>query len=403
MKKVLSLVLAVVMIMSVACAGMVSASAGAPTITVLIGDVDESGIIEITDATLIQRHLARLVTLSDTAKLAADADNDKEVSIIDATAIQRYLAKLTFSSDLGKYVDYYAPGTDASEYAAKKEYNGIDVSRWQGNIDWTKVKAAGIDFAMIRLGYGSSNGDNCGIDSYFVKNVTNAAKAGVDIGCYFYSYALTAEAAKKEAQFVVDVLKSYPGVFSYPIAFDLEDPSQTSLGKTVLTNMVVEFGTTLEDAGYYCTLYSNTGWLKYYLDDTVLARFDHWVAQWSATLSYSGSYGMWQYSSTGSVNGISGNVDLDIAYYNYPKIVRAANLNGFTRGPIREPIIPTGSNFSGDIDSGADKDTPTDTTIIVDDNNEAVCVEDYDGTATMMNSIRHAISEQRCGLYMDGQ
>ena len=123
-----------------------------------------------------------------------------------------------------------------------KELKGIDVSKWQGDIDWSKVKASGISFAMIRLGYGSSDGTQCGVDSYFHKNVVNAVKAGVNVGCYFYSYAMSVEAARKEAQFVVNTLKNYKGVFTYPISFDLEDPKQQSLGKTVLTNMVIAFG-----------------------------------------------------------------------------------------------------------------------------------------------------------------
>lgn len=217
---------------------------------------------------------------------------------------------------------------------------GIDVSKWQGEIDWSKVKASGIKFAMIRLGYGSADGNSCGLDGYFEKNVANAVKAGVEIGCYFYSYATSVAAAKKEAAYVVSVLNKYNGVFTYPVAFDLEDKTQKGLGKTVLTDIVIAFCDAIEKAGFYVSLYSNLNWLKNYLDDSRLARFDHWLAQWASAPSYSGALGMWQNSSTGSVSGINGNVDTDIAYKDYPKIIKGKKLNGFTSAS-QKPSVPS--------------------------------------------------------------
>ena len=165
------------------------------------------------------------------------------------------------------YTQQTMPSTDTT-------VKGIDVSKWQGEIDWNKVKADGIKFAMIRLGYGSADGNSCGLDGYFEKNVSNALKAGINIGCYFYSYATSVAAAKKEAAYVVNVLQKYKGVFTYPVAFDLEDKTQQGLGKTVLTDMVIAFGDAIEKAGFYCSLYSNLNWLKNYLDDSKLKRFD---------------------------------------------------------------------------------------------------------------------------------
>ena len=107
------------------------------------------------------------------------------------------------------YTQQTTPSTDTT-------VKGIDVSKWQGEIDWNKVKADGVKFAMIRLGYGSADGNSCGLDGYFEKNVANALKAGIDIGCYFYSYATSVAAAKKEAAYVVSVLQKYKGVFTYP-------------------------------------------------------------------------------------------------------------------------------------------------------------------------------------------
>lgn len=222
------------------------------------------------------------------------------------------------------------PQTQAPTTTKAVVAKGIDVSKWQGDIDWAKVKAAGIQFAMIRLGYGSADGTACGVDGCFEKNVANAIKAGVHVGCYFYSYAKSVEAVKKEAAFVVGVLNKYKGAFTYPVAFDIEDESQTGLGKETLTNMVIAFGDAIEKAGFYASLYSNLNWLTYYLDDSRLTRFDHWLAQWASAPTYKGAFGMWQSSSTGKVNGINGNVDTDVAYKDYPTTIRSKKCNGFT-------------------------------------------------------------------------
>lgn len=230
--------------------------------------------------------------------------------------------------------------TSGTGNAVSKAVNvkGIDVSKWQGDIDWKKVKAAGIEFAMLRLGYGSSDGNSCGLDSSFEKNVAGAVAAGVDIGCYFYSYALSAEAAKKEGAYVAGVLSKYKGVFTYPIAFDIEDNSQVNLGKTVLTNMVIAFCEAIEKAGFYCSFYSNLNWLRNYLNDAQLSKYDHWLAQWASAPTYTGAFGMWQYSSTGKVNGISTNVDMNIAYKDYPTLIREGKLNGFS-GSTQKPAV----------------------------------------------------------------
>ena len=235
------------------------------------------------------------------------------------------------------YVEYVADTTTPP--VETTEIRGIDVSKWQGEIDWKKVKAAGIKFAMIRLGYGSANGDACGLDGYFEKNVKNAIAAGIDIGCYFYSYATSVAAAKKEAAYVINVLQKYKGVFTYPVAFDLEDKTQQGLGKQVLTDMVIAFGDAIEKAGFYCSLYSNPSWMRSYLDADRVKRFDLWLAHWTDKTNYAGAYGMWQNSSSGKVNGINGNVDTDFAYKDYPTIIKGKKLNGFT-GSGQQPTVP---------------------------------------------------------------
>ena len=220
-------------------------------------------------------------------------------------------------------------------------YKGIDVSKWQGTIDWGKVKAAGVQFAMLRGGYGK-NSDQ--IDAYFEINYKAAKKAGVPVGVYHYSYAQSVEDAKKEAQFCISYLKGK--TLEYPIAFDIEDKTQAILTNERRTEIVKAFCEAMEKAGFYVVIYSSKDWLVNKLNMSKLRAYDVWVAQWANECTYSGNYGMWQYSDKGKVNGINGYVDLDRAYKNYPSIIKAAGLNGYFKVTIppeekpKEPAKP---------------------------------------------------------------
>lgn len=226
------------------------------------------------------------------------------------------------------------------------EYKGMDVSTWQGAINWQKVKSSGIQFAILRVGFGRNDGFGCVLDNEFARNVKEASAAGVPIGAYFYSGARTAEGAQREAQFVVDALNKYPKAFTYPIAFDLEDQSQQGLGKQRLTDLVLAFCKVLRDAGYYPMLYSNLNWLYNLLDDSKLQGIDHWVAQWNSKCTYKGTVCIWQHSAKGAVSGISGDVDMDISYVNYPQIIKEKGYNGFKK---EEEDMPKRYNTIADV------------------------------------------------------
>lgn len=215
---------------------------------------------------------------------------------------------------------------------------GIDVSTFQFTIDWNRVKAAGIKFAIIRGGYGRH-----GKDERFESNYKNAKKAGVPVGVYHYSYADTIEKAKQEAEFCISYLKGKQ--LEYPIAFDIEDKSLTKLSKTQLTNITKAFCEAVEKAGYYVCIYTNLDWARNRLDMKALSSFDVWIAQWNSKCTYTGEYGMWQYADNGKIDGITGNVDLDYAYKDYPSIIKKAGLNGYTKAaekpaskPVEKPI-----------------------------------------------------------------
>ncbi|MDR2889807.1 MAG: glycoside hydrolase family 25 protein [Lachnospiraceae bacterium] len=205
------------------------------------------------------------------------------------------------------------------------EKKGIDVSKWQKEIDWKKVMESGVDFAMIRLGYGASDGKKCVIDPYFNTNIVGASESGMDVGVYFYSYAKSASAAGKEAAFVIDKIMPYQRKLTYPIAFDLEDQSQKDLGKITLTAMVTTFCDAIEKAGYFATLYCNLDWCKRLLEMEDIKDYDLWLAQWASKPTTDYPLGMWQYTNAGVVPGIRGQVDMNIAYKDYPTII--ANLS----------------------------------------------------------------------------
>lgn len=210
---------------------------------------------------------------------------------------------------------------------------GIDVSKWQGAIDWKKVKAAGVQFAMLKCTSGKNIAD------YFETNYKNAKAVGMPVGVFCYSYAKSVDGAKREAEAAIKILKGRQ--LEYPVAFDIEETSQKKLGKKTLTEMVKVFCETLEKAGYYVCLYTNLDWTRNYLDMNALSAYDLWLAQINKTVTYKGAYGMWQYSWTGKINGIIGDVDLDYAYKDYPSIIKKAGLNGYKKAaekPASKPV-----------------------------------------------------------------
>ena len=196
------------------------------------------------------------------------------------------------------------------------QYKGIDVSKHNGTIDWAKVKAAGVQFAMLRAGYGRYDNQK---DEQFEANYKGATAAGIPVGAYHYSYATTAEQAKREAEVFLGWIKGK--TFTYPVAFDIEDAKQANLGVSLISDIIRTFCETVEAAGYYVVVYANKDWLTNRIDADCKSRYDIWLAQWTSEPTYTGSYGMWQYSSKGSVDGVSGNVDMNIAYKDYPSII----------------------------------------------------------------------------------
>ena len=212
---------------------------------------------------------------------------------------------------------------------------GIDVSEWQGDIDWNRVAATGINFAIIRCGFREIDGSNVKEDAYFRKNVKEAREAGLNVGVYFFGTAKTQEEAREEAEFTISLVKDYD--ISYPIVYDAEVLNRGRLegiSASTVTDNILAFTDVIESYGYTSMIYSYSSALSYNFDT---GRFDGkllWVAYFGETLDYNGNYNMWQYSDAGRVDGVPGYVDLNVSYFTYvEKEEDIVNDPNYKKGP----------------------------------------------------------------------
>lgn len=205
------------------------------------------------------------------------------------------------------------------------KFEGIDVSRYNGNVDWEKVKNSGVEFAILRAGFGRENPRQA--DEQFKRNYDECKRLEIPVGAYHYSYAKNTDDVKKELDFFLKIIGGRQ--FEYPLCFDIEDESLKKISKKILTDNVIAFCRGLEEKGYYAAVYCNTDWLKNHLEYDRLKDIDLWLAHWGQNPDMRFKKGMWQHSATGCISGIKGDVDLDIAYKNYPEIIKSAGLNNF--------------------------------------------------------------------------
>lgn len=221
-------------------------------------------------------------------------------------------------------------------------FKGIDISEWQGFLsddDFIKIKNDGIDFAIIRCGYTSyGKSKKKYVDKCFENNYALAKKYEIPVGVYYYSCATTLKEAMEEANFIKEIIKDK--TFEYPVCIDTEDnhdiynsnysdSSQYSIGKNSLTDIIKTICNDIEKNGYYVSIYASTSWFKSNLNIDDLTIYDKWIAQWSKSVNFGYKYGIWQYTSTGKVNGINGYVDLNYSYKDYKSLIISNGLNGY--------------------------------------------------------------------------
>ena len=190
---------------------------------------------------------------------------------------------------------------------------GIDVSAWQGKIDWQAVKNDGIQFAFVRIGHGAHV-----LDTYYSQNMKGAQEAGIPVGVYMYSTAKNEAEAIADAQFVIRNMEGY--LVSYPVVIDLEDASQDSLSKYQLGRIAKVFCDEVRAAGYTPMLYCNENWYKNRIDVSQITDVEKWIARWNVRYDTSIPRGIWQ-SGVGRIQGVNTNVDIDFGYKDYTQIV----------------------------------------------------------------------------------
>ena len=218
-------------------------------------------------------------------------------------------------------------GVRLSKLSNKVLTIGLDMSQWQGKVNWNKIKDSGVDFVMLRLGYGKGRygAKKCTLDKEFKSYVEGAKEVGIPIGIYFYSYAKTPEQAQKEAEFTI---KQLDGIkVSFPVAFDIEDSAILSAtDNETRTEMVRTFLETIAAAGYTPMYYCNQNWYDNYLDSEILENYEFWYARYTYVEPKRKDYpySMWQATSTHKVSGITENtVDLNFLYKDYFKTVKS--------------------------------------------------------------------------------
>lgn len=287
---------------------------------------------------------------ADISALYGDVNGDGQVNIIDSIYMKQYALGVStdfpvtnWRSAAGVAGTGNISGNDITVhkeqllrlddiiYPLKKisVYNGIDVSYWQGDVDWKKARAAGIDFVMIKAGEGTQ------VEPNFIKNITGAKNAGIQCGVYWFSNARNIEDCHKEAQACLNTIKGYQ--LEYPVVYDFEyrtvelPNNPLKYDRNKCTEVIYTFLSDIESAGYYAMIYSNKDFPQRYLNiKTLTDRFDFWYANYSIS-EPDVSCGIWQKSCTGRVNGISTDVDLDVSYVNYKAIMVKNGVNGFPK------------------------------------------------------------------------
>ncbi|MBR6646763.1 MAG: SH3 domain-containing protein, partial [Clostridia bacterium] len=223
-------------------------------------------------------------------------------TVVTITSISGDWGCLEYDGKTGwVHLDYVVPfddsHTDTSEYAVK--WNVIDVSKWQGDIDWNKIAAADIEGVILRIAFRGTATKVIHTDERFYEYYKGAKEAGLHIGCYFYSAATTVDEAKEEARYVINEIRKNDLRFDMPVYIDMEDKVVQQTGKTLIFNMTKAFFDMMDDENIYSGVYCSTKWAEDYYIPALFTNNALWIADWRDKCQYSGEYGMWQYTEYG--------------------------------------------------------------------------------------------------------
>ncbi|MCR4584246.1 MAG: hypothetical protein K5686_00845 [Lachnospiraceae bacterium] len=224
---------------------------------------------------------------------------------IDAEVEDTEVREAADDADETEHTDKWE-GTDAAF--------GVDVSKYQKEIDWKKAAAAGVQFAIVRCGYRGSSSGALVEDPYFKKNMEGAAAAGVQLGVYFFTQAVNETEAVEEASMAAMLCKDYE--LDYPIFIDVESAGgrADNLDTDTRTAVIKAFCETVQSAGYHGGIYASRSWFEKKIHDEEIEDYVRWLAEWRATPKYKGNFSLWQYTSSGHIDGINNRVDLDLVW-----------------------------------------------------------------------------------------
>ncbi len=220
---------------------------------------------------------------------------------------------------------------------------GIDVCGYQGNIDFKKVKASGVDFVIIKAGYSTST-----VDTWEI-NFANAKNNGMKVGAYWYSYASSIEEGLDEAKAFIAALKGKQ--LDFPVYLDLEEAFQFDKGKSFCTELVEAFCGELEKAGYYAGVYCSTYWFTNFVDKEVREKRPAWIADYRNDCYYTGTYGIWQYDAA-YVPGVQYDCDRDIGYVDYSDYIKEHGLNGYSKCAVSDGVRKTIDELAQEVLNG---------------------------------------------------
>ena len=273
-----------------------------------VGEIQEFGRNDASVWELLQDLLPNLIVYRGAGGVFQYASIDRSLPQSDYDWRNRVEV-----SENPREVEYVVDGETVS-------IKGIDVSTYQGEIDWEKVADSGVKYAFIRLGYRGYESGLLVKDDRFEENIRGALQNGVAVGVYFVTQAISVEEAVEEAQFVMENIRPYN--VTWPIVLDIEDAASATartaeLSQQARTDHAIAFCETIKESGYTPILYCNIRWFIEKLDITRIADYDKWFAQYFRKPFFPYTFQVWQYSSTGRVDGINGNVDFNISFVDY--------------------------------------------------------------------------------------
>jgi len=284
-------------------------------VTTIKGDLNGDGVVDVMDRVYMKKYL-----INDSIgfpvtnwRTAADLNNDSSIDYTDLNLLRDFMLDCNAEKITPERIT---------------QYNGIDVSRWQGDINWEQVKAAGIDFVMIKAGDGTQT------ESSFIKNITGAKNAGIQCGIYWFANARSVEDAHTEAKVCLDVISKYQ--LEYPVVYDFEygtlnNNNPLASDRVRCTEAVNAFLGDIEAAGWYAMVYTNKDFPQRYLNlNEITSRYALWYANYSISQP-DVQCSMWQYSCRGRVDGIAYDVDLNVSYVDFRSKMVSLGFNGFEK------------------------------------------------------------------------